>query len=292
MPRTIRKIAETLDLFTIFAREFGRFRQLYEMRDKMRVVLLAGGLGTRMREETEFRPKPMVLVGGNPVLWHIMKIYSHFNIQDFVVCAGYKGEMIKEYFLNYEALQNDFTIKLGGGVSRLKYEGSHSESDWEVTVSDTGQDTNTGGRLKKIQKYVKDETFMCTYGDGIADVDIEGLLAFHRSHGKIATMTITHPPSRFGVVDVNDAGLVNKFFEKPNLSSWINIGYFVFEPGIFDYLTEQSILEQDPLATLAEENQLAAFEHTGFWQPMDTFREAQILNDIWSKEDAPWKKYL
>lgn len=260
--------------------------------DKMRVVLLAGGLGTRMREETEFRPKPMVLVGGKPVLWHIMKIYSHFQILDFIVCVGYKGEMIKDYFLNYQAIQNDFTINLGGEDRKVKYHNAHPESEWQVTVSDTGQDTNTGGRIKLVEKYVENETFLCTYGDGIADVDIEELMAFHRSHGKIATMTVTHPPSRFGIVDTEENGKVKKFFEKPNLSSWINIGYFVFEPEVFNYLSEHSILEQDPLITLAKDNQLMAFEHSGFWQAMDTFREAQILNDMWMREEAPWKKFL
>lgn len=257
----------------------------------MKAVLLAGGLGTRMREETEFRPKPMVEVGGRPVLWHIMKILGHSGIQDFIVCTGYKSEYIKSYFSNYGVSNLDFTITLGD-ASSIKYHGSHDEFDWQVTVADTGLSTMTGGRIKRIQRYVGDETFLCTYGDGIADVDINALIAFHKAHGKIATMTTTQPLSRFGVIDIDDDGAVGKFREKPQTEDWINIGYFIFEPTIFDYLDgDSTVLEEEPLHRLAGEGQIAAFRHHGFWQPMDTFRESQMLNELWESGSAPWKTW-
>lgn len=255
----------------------------------MKAVLLAGGLGTRMREETEFRPKPMVEVGGRPVLWHIMKILGHHGIKEFVVCTGYKSEYIKNYFSNYGAANLDFTITLGD-TSSIEYHGSHDEFDWRVTVADTGLATMTGGRIKRIRDYVGDEPFLCTYGDGIADVDIASLLAFHKAHGKLATMTTTQPLSRFGVVDIEGDGAIGKFREKPKTDDWINIGYFVFEPGVFDYLDgDSTVLEEEPLHRLAADGQIAAFQHRGFWQPMDTFRESQMLNDMWSSGAPPWK---
>jgi glucose-1-phosphate cytidylyltransferase len=256
----------------------------------MKAVLLAGGLGTRMREETEFRPKPMVEVGGRPVLWHIMKVLGQQEIQDFIVCTGYKSEMIKNYFTNYAAVNHDFTVKLGKDEN-IKYHGTHDEADWSVTVADTGATTMTGGRIKRIQKYTDGERFICTYGDGIADVDIAALLAFHKSHGKLATVTTVQPTSRFGVLDVEPDGTVNEFKEKPQTEGWINIGYFVFEPGIFDYLEDNSVLEEEPLRRLAEDRQIAAFQHHGFWQPMDTYRESQMLNDMWSAGTAPWRTW-
>ena len=256
----------------------------------MKAVLLAGGLGTRMREETEFRPKPMVEVGGRPVLWHIMKVLGQQQIQDFIVCTGYKSEMIKNYFTNYAAVNHDFTVKLGKDEN-IKYHGTHDESDWSVTVADTGATTMTGGRIKRIQKYTDGEAFICTYGDGIADVDIAALLKFHKSHGKIATVTTVKPTSRFGVLDLDDDGTVNEFKEKPQTEGWINIGYFVFEPTIFDYLEDNSVLEEEPLRRLAKDRQIAAFQHHGFWQPMDTYRESQMLNDMWSDGIAPWRTW-
>ena len=255
----------------------------------MKAVLLAGGLGTRMREETEFRPKPMVEVGGKPVLWHIMKILSSQGIKDFVVCTGYKSEYIANYFANYGAVSKDFTVTLGDEHS-IVYHDRHDELEWNVTVAYTGAATMTGGRIKRVQRYVGDEPFLCTYGDGIAPVDITSLQEFHKNHGKLATMTTTRPYSRFGVVDINDDGDVASFREKPQSDDWINIGYFIFEPGVFDYLEDDTtVLEQEPLHRLAREGQLSAFRHDGFWQPMDTYRESQVLNDLWNSGDAPWQ---
>lgn len=257
----------------------------------MKAVLLAGGLGTRMREETEFRPKPMVEVGGRPVLWHIMKILGQQSISDFVVCAGYKSEYIKEYFTNYRAVNQDFTVTLGDHES-ITYHGGHEEADWNVTVSDTGATTMTGGRIKRVRRYVGDERFLCTYGDGIADIDLDALLAYHESHGKLATMTTVQPLSRFGVLDLDDDGSVKQFKEKPQVEGWINIGYFIFEPAIFDYLDgDDTVLEEEPLHRLAADGQIAAYPHTGFWQPMDTYRETLLLNELWDSGKAPWRTW-
>ncbi len=256
----------------------------------MKAVLLAGGLGTRMREETEFRPKPMVEVGGRPVLWHIMKVLGAQGITDFVICAGYKSEYIKNYFYNYGASNLDFTVRLGDQSSTV-FHGSHDEFDWTVTVADTGDSTMTGGRIKMIEKYVQGEKFLATYGDGIADIDIKGLLEFHDSHGKTATMTVTQPTSRFGVVEIDDSGIVSQFREKPKVNDWINMGYFVFQPAVFDHLNINSVLEEEPLKALARNQQLAAHKHTGFWQPMDTYRESLLLNDLWDSGSAPWKNW-
>ncbi len=243
-----------------------------------------------MREETEFRPKPMVEVGGRPVLWHIMKMLGQQQIQDFVVCTGYKSEMIKNYFANYASVNQDFTVKLGAHES-IEYHGTHDEADWSVTVADTGATTMTGGRIKRVQKHVAGERFLCTYGDGIADVDLAALLDYHESHGKIATVTTVQPTSRFGVLDLAEDGSVKNFKEKPQVEGWINIGYFIFEPDIFDYLGGDSVLEQEPLRKLAEDGQIAAYKHTGFWQPMDTFRESQLLNELWESGKAPWRTW-
>lgn len=256
--------------------------------ESVKAVLLAGGLGTRMREETEFRPKPMVEVGGRPVLWHIMKMLGTQGITDFVICAGYKSEYIKNYFYNYGASNLDFTVRLGDQSSTV-FHGSHAEFDWSVTVADTGAATMTGGRIKRVQKYLGDEPFLATYGDGLADINLSKLTNFHNSHGKIATMTTTQPDSRFGVVDINNEKLVSQFREKPKVNDWINIGYFIFQPEIFGYLEDGSVLEEEPLRTLAGESQLGAYQHNGFWQPMDTFRESQLLNTLWDSGSAPWK---
>lgn len=254
----------------------------------MKAVLLAGGLGTRMREETEFRPKPMVEVGGKPVLWHIMKVLSAQGIKDFIVCTGYKSEVIKNYFLNYKGASQDFTVTLGDAAKTV-FHGSHDEFDWTVTVVDTGPTTMTGERIKKIEKYVKGERFLATYGDGIADINISDLLEFHDNHGRAATITTTRPSSRFGLVDADENGLVQAFREKPKVNDWINIGYFVFEPKIFDHLHTGSVLEEGPLRELTLAKQIGAFKHDGFWQPMDTFRESQLLNEIWDSGSAAWK---
>jgi len=257
----------------------------------MKAVLLAGGLGTRMREETEFRPKPMVEIGGRPVLWHIMKMLGQQQLTDFVICTGYKSEFIKNYFSNYGAMNSDFTVTLGDH-SGITYHGAHDESDWTVTVADTGANTMTGGRIKRIQKYVGDEAFLCTYGDGLADIDLEALLAFHKSHGKLATMTAVQPTSRFGVLDLEEDGGVGQFKEKPQVEGWINIGYFIFEPAIFDFLGDDTtVLEQEPLHALSAAGQIAAYRHEGFWQPMDTYREALMLNEMWDENAAPWKNW-
>jgi glucose-1-phosphate cytidylyltransferase len=255
----------------------------------MKVVMLCGGLGTRLREETEFRPKPMVEIGGRPILWHIMKMYAHHGLRDFVLCLGYRGNMIKEYFLNYEAMNNDFTICLGQR-SQVHYNGVHTEQDFRVTLADTGLDSMTGGRIRRVQKYVAGETFLVTYGDGLADLDIGRLIDFHKSHGRLATVTTVRPVSRFGSVALDEEGSVKHFTEKPRSDGWISAGFLVFEPGIFDYLSgDDCILEREPLENLAADGQLKAFRHHGFFYAMDTYREYQHLNDLWSSGRAPWR---
>ncbi|SRR6266481_912382 len=255
----------------------------------MKVVMLCGGLGTRLREETEFRPKPMVEIGGRPILWHIMKLYASAGYREFVLCLGYRGNMIKEYFLNYEAMNNDFTICLGRD-SRIQYNNLHTEQDFKVTLADTGASTMTGGRVKRIQQYVDGETFMLTYGDGVSNVDINKLLAFHKSHGKLATVTAVVPSSRFGIVDTSQDGRVLQFVEKPKSENRASAGYFVFQREIFNYLNgDDCILEREPLERLAAEGQLMAWEHNGFFYAMDTYREYEYLNDLWQKNQAPWK---
>lgn len=257
----------------------------------MKAVLLAGGLGTRMREETEFRPKPMVEVGGRPVLWHIMKILGQQGLDEFVICTGYKSEMIKDFFVNYRSVNQDFTVTLGDHQS-VEYHGDHGEANWRVTVADTGASTMTGGRIKRVRNYVGDERFLATYGDGIADIDLDALVKFHESHGKLATVTAVQPLSRFGVLDLDDDGGVRQFKEKPQVEGWINIGYFIFEPEVFDYLDgDQTVLEEEPLHRLAAAGQIAAYPHRGFWQPMDTYREALMLNEMWDGGTAPWRTW-
>ena len=255
----------------------------------MKVVILCGGLGTRLREETEFRPKPMVEVGGRPILWHIMKMYAHFGFREFVLCLGYRGNTIKEYFLNYEAMNNDFTMRLGER-SQIKCHGHHNEEDFSVTLADTGLDCMTGGRLRKIQKYIDGDTFLLTYGDGVSDVNIRRVLEFHKSHGKIATVTTVAPIWRFGMLEVADAGRVTNFTEKPKTDGSISAGFFVCQRKIFDYLGgDECILEHEPLERLAAEGELMAYRHDGFFYAMDTYREYQHLNDLWSRQAAPWK---
>jgi glucose-1-phosphate cytidylyltransferase len=255
----------------------------------MKVVILCGGQGTRMREETEFRPKPLVEVGGRPILWHIMKLYAHHGFRDFVLCLGYRGNMIKDYFLNYEAMNNDFTICLGQ-KSQLHFNGAHKEQDFRVTLADTGKDTMTGGRIKRIQRYVDDDTVLVTYGDGLADVNIEQLVAFHQTHGKLATVTTVRPHSRFGVLETESDGKVVEFAEKPRLDGWASAGFLVFNRKLFDYLGgDDCVLEREPLERLASEGQLMAYRHEGFFFAMDTYREYLQLNDLWESGEAPWR---
>jgi len=257
---------------------------------KLETLILAGGLGTRLREETEYKPKPMVEVGGRPILWHIMKNLSVQGVNDFCVATGYKGESIKDYFLNYYSRNNDVTIKIGESSS-VKHHGLHDESDWSVTIANTGELTMTGGRVFRSLKYLKGDRFLCTYGDGLADIDLGALLKFHISHGKKATVSTVQPLSRFGVMDVKDDGIVSKFREKPIMDGWVNAGFFIFEKEIIEYLDEDCVLEQEPLARLAAEGELAAYRHKGFWQPMDTLRESVFLNELWAKGEAPWKNW-
>lgn len=256
----------------------------------MKVVLLAGGLGTRLSEETVLKPKPMVEIGGMPILWHIMKIYSKYNVNDFYICLGYKAEVIKEFFLNYKLHKSDMTINLASG--NVKYENDLSEN-WNVNLIDTGQNTLTGGRLLRLKKYFsKGETFMLTYGDGVANVNIEELIRFHKEHGKIATLTAVRPPARFGSIITDDKNIINEFKEKPQIGEgWINGGYFVFNYDIFDYLSkDETILEREPLEILASKGELAAYKHEGFWQCMDTIRDRDNLNEMWSSGNALWVK--
>jgi len=256
----------------------------------MQVVILCGGLGTRLREETEFRPKPMVEIGGKPILWHIMKIYSHYGIKDFVLSLGYKGEMIKEYFYNYEILSNDFTIELGN-KRNIEIHSNNAEKDWRITLADTGDKSLKGARLKRVEKYINDDEFMMTYGDGIADIDINSLLAFHRSHGKLATVTGINPASRFGELKIKGSQ-VESFSEKPiNSSGLINGGFFVFNKSIFSYLLEgdNCDLEIGPLEKVAREGQLMVYKHTGSWVCMDTLRDMDYLNQLWNENKVFWK---
>ncbi len=256
----------------------------------LKALILAGGLGTRLREETEFKPKPMVEVGGKPILWHIMKNLSVQGVSEFTVATGYKGDSIKDYFLNYHSRNNDVTVDLGKNLSTVHY-GLHDESNWKVTVANTGDLTMTGGRVFRSRQYLEGDLFLCTYGDGLADIDLNALLNFHLSHGKIATVTTVQPLSRFGVMDVNKEGLVTQFREKPVMDGWVNAGFFIFEKSIFKYLNEDCVLEQEPLTRLASEGELAAYRHHGFWQPMDTLRESQFLNELWGANSAPWKNW-
>ena len=254
----------------------------------MKALLLAGGLGTRIREETEFRPKPMVEVGGRPILWHIMKHLSSYGIHDFIIATGYKSNMIKEYFLNYETLTNDFTISLGERDS-LQIHGEHDESAWTVTIAFTGDETETGGRVYRASKYLDPgEDFFLTYGDGLANVNIDALRKSHANSGRLATITTIQPTSRFGVLDLDPQGNVISFQEKPRLDGWINIGFMILNYQALKYFDENCVLETGPLVSLAREVKLSSYKHTGFWQPMDTLRESKILNELWDSGKRPW----
>ena len=260
-------------------------RELDVARD-VPVIILAGGLGTRLREETAFRPKPMVEVGGRPILWHIMKTYDHYGFRKFMLPVGYLGEAIKAYFLSYADRQADFTINtLSGEVRRH----NGPPESWDVTVIDTGLDTMTGGRIRRLDEHLSGR-FMVTYGDGVADVPIDRLLQFHEAHGRLATVTAVRPPSRFGALGL-DGDRVSEFSEKPQVGAgWINGGFFVFERAVLDYLVDDdSVLEREPLERLAQEGQLMGYRHEGFWEPMDTERDRNYLNSRWDEGTAPWK---
>jgi glucose-1-phosphate cytidylyltransferase len=256
----------------------------------MKVVILAGGLGTRLMEETEARPKPMVEIGGKPVLWHIMKIYETQGYNEFIICLGYKAHLVKEYFLNFYLYNSDITIELQKNTVEVHY--SNTES-FKVTLVDTGVNTNTAGRIKKIQKYIGLETFMLTYGDGVSDIDLNKLLSFHKSHGKIATLTSIQTPGRFGNIEIDGNGTVNQFVEKPQGDGmWINGGFFVLEPEIFNYLEgdmDEIQWEKKPLLEIANDKQLAAYKHFGFWKAMDALRDRIELEQMWIKGEAIWK---
>jgi len=255
----------------------------------MKVVLLAGGYGTRISEESDFRPKPMVEIGGKPILWHIMKTYSYYGFNDFIICAGYKQEYIKQWFANYYLNTNDVTFDYSNNGDVTIHRGK--VEPWKVTVCDTGYKTMTGGRIKRIEQYVKGETFMMTYGDGVSDININDLLKFHQSHGKIATLSSVIRQQQKGVLSITSKGSVQAFREKKNLDGLpINAGYMVLEPGIFDYLKgDETMLEEEPMEQLAADGQLMSYQHKGFWQCMDTLNEMRLLEAMWDNKQAPWK---
>ena len=256
------------------------------------VMILCGGVGSRLHEESEFRPKPMLEIGNRPILWHIMKIYSFYGFRNFILCLGYKGFMIKNYFLNYHANIADVTIQLGR-PENIRYHSSHGEEDWHVTLVETGESAQTGARVARAAKYIQTGTFCLTYGDGLARIDIRKLLEFHRKHGKIGTITGVHPPGRFGEIQVDRKNRALHFNEKPQVTQGlINGGFLVLERKFLDRYLEESdalVLEREPLQKLARDRELLVYPHEGFWQPMDTYREWKLLNELWAKENAPWK---
>lgn len=254
---------------------------------RMKAVILAGGLGTRISEETHLKPKPMVEIGARPILWHVMKIYSHFGINDFIICAGYKGYVIKEYFANYFLHMSDVTFDMAS--NRMEVHSRRSEP-WRVTIVDTGDASMTGGRLRRVRDYVGDETFCFTYGDGVGDVDISKVIALHREEGRLATLTAVQPPGRYGVLEL-EKKRVKQFHEKPDGDGgWVNGGFFVLEPKVINFVDKDSIMwEREPLEKLASSAQLSVYRHYGFWQPMDTLRDKMQLEDLWASGKAPWK---
>jgi glucose-1-phosphate cytidylyltransferase len=256
----------------------------------MKTVILCGGRGTRLGEHGVNVPKALIEIGGRPLLWHLLKIYTHHGLNDFVLCLGYLGDTIKRYFVERRWLDHDFTLELSadGETQLLKHE--RGRDDWRITFADTGQDTNTGGRLKRIQPYIgDDETFCVTYGDGLANVDLPALLTFHRAHGKLATLTAVHPRSSFGILKLGAENAVTDFEEKPMLQEWINGGFFVFNRGIFEYLDEDCVLEREPLERLARAGELIAYQHTGFWKCLDTYKDNVEFNQLWEAGQAEWK---
>ena len=258
----------------------------------MKAVILAGGFGTRLSEETAVRPKPMVEIGGRPIIWHIMRTYAAHGVHDFIVCCGYRGEVLKEYFLNYSHWESDLTVDLGSGDVTIH---RNAKEPWRVTLVDTGLDTMTGGRVRRVRDYLDDETFCLTYGDGVSDVPISELVGFHQRQGALATLTAVQPPGRFGALTLHqDEDRIEHFTEKPpngdgGDEAWINGGYFVLEPAALDYIdSDSTVWEREPLERLAREGNLAAYRHRGFWQPMDTLRDKHLLEDLWERGEAPW----
>ena len=254
------------------------------------VVILCGGRGTRLQEETEFKPKSLVEIGGRPILWHLMKIYANYGYYRFILCLGYKGNLIKEYFLNYSAMANDLTLRLRTGAQDIKNHQDNIE-DWEITFVDTGLDTQTGGRIHRIRHLVEEDYFLANYTDGLSDIDLDKLVAYHKEKGKVATVTGFHPHSRYGIVRVDEGGIVNYWQEKPLMNDLTSGGFFVFDRRIFDYLDDECVLEQEPLMKLADDGELALWTHDGYWQCMDTHKEALALNKVWESDDAPWKTW-
>jgi glucose-1-phosphate cytidylyltransferase len=252
------------------------------------VVILCGGEGTRLREETEFRPKALVEIGGRPILWHLMRTYYHWGYRRFVLCLGYRGEMIKDYFLDYQWRDHDFVLDLASGEKRALGAGGTVE-DWEIVFADTGAETQTGGRLFRARKYVEGETFLFNYSDGLSNVDLDRLVAFHREKGKLATLTGFHPRSRYGVVRADENDVVSHWQEKPMMTDLTSGGFFVMNKRVFEYLDSDCVLEHEPLDRLAADGDLALYEHEGFWFSMDTYKEALKLNEMWAAGDAPWK---
>jgi len=255
----------------------------------MKVVIFAGGYGTRISEESHLKPKPMIEIGEKPILWHIMKHYSHYGFSEFIICLGYKGNLIKEYFANYFLYGADVTFDMRYGNNMQVH--TNMAEPWKVTLVNTGLDTMTGGRLKRVKEYLQNDTFMLTYGDGVSDVNISELLAYHKSHGRLATVTAVQPGGRYGVLGINEDATVLEFVEKPNtLDVWINGGFFVLEPKVLEYLEgDNTVFEQGPLSTLAKDGQISAFKHAGFWQCMDNQRDKHQLEKLWESGKAPWK---
>ncbi|GFO70132.1 glucose-1-phosphate cytidylyltransferase [Geomonas limicola] len=257
----------------------------------MKVVILAGGFGTRISEESHLKPKPMIEVGGRPILWHIMKIYSHYGFNDFVICLGYKGYAIKEYFAHYFLHESDVTFDFRNANQRIIHQ--HTAEPWQVTLVDTGAETMTGGRVKRVAEYLDGEPFMLTYGDGVGNINIPELVAFHKSHGKLATLTTTQPSGKFGALGIQEGDQVTSFLEKPRGDgAWINAGFFVLQPEVLDLISDDAtVFEKQPLESLATSGELMAFKHHDFWQPMDTLRDKNNLEELWKNGKAPWKMW-
>jgi glucose-1-phosphate cytidylyltransferase len=255
----------------------------------MKVVILAGGFGTRISEESHLKPKPMIEIGERPIIWHIMKLYSSYGFNDFIICLGYKGYSIKEYFANYFLHESDVTFDFRNDNKSVTHH--NSAEPWKVTLVNTGLDTMTGGRVKRVKPYLNNETFMMTYGDGVSDINIQELVSFHKQHGRLATITSVQPSGRFGALDLTQDNTVNGFQEKPRGDgNWINGGFFVLEPAVLDYIEDdQTLWEKEPLENLSRQKELIAYKHEGFWQPMDTLRDKNYLEEVWKSENAPWK---